>query len=187
MSKTTITREERDFYKKQIETTISIVETFSNNNEFSPTMLINSLLSLVVLPFEAAKKHDRTKTFPGSLETVMKSFLCYPEIFSPIKCCNGEKVLYGNKTIYSFVNKFRNGIAHQNLRVNVDENRNITITIYNIFVSGACKNCKNKVCKEKGLSPSRGKVEDFRITVTVPQLQKIALYIANSYLKSMDE
>ena len=132
------------------------------------------------------KKHNGEKTFHGSLDTIMKSFSCYPEIFIPIKSCDGEKVLYGNKTIYSFVNKFRNGIAHQNLKVNVDKNRNITITIYNIFVSGACKKCKNKTCKEKGLYPSRGKVEDFRITVTVPQLQKIALYIANSYLKSMD-
>ena len=44
-----------NFYIDQIKTTKQIINRFSNTEEFSPTMLINSLLSLVVLPYESAK------------------------------------------------------------------------------------------------------------------------------------
>ena len=54
-----------EFFIEQIKTTKKIIHTFSKNDEFSPTMLINSLLSLVVLPFESAKITNGEKIFPG--------------------------------------------------------------------------------------------------------------------------
>lgn len=175
-----------NFYIDQIKTTKQIINRFSNTEEFSPTMLINSLLSLVVLPYESAKIKNGEKIFPGGYKDLEKKLGFSPVIFNPIKSCDGEEVKYGNKTIYSYINKFRNGIAHQNLSVSVDENRVIYVTIYNKFTSPKCKGCKSKRCTEKGLQYAKCGIVDFKITVTVQQLQKVALYIADSYLKAME-
>lgn len=173
------------FFIEQIKTTKEIIKRFSNTEEFSPTMLINSLLSLVILPFEKAKKTTRERIFPGTYKELERKLGFNPIIFQPIKSCNGREILYYNKTIYAYINKFRNGIAHQNLKVNVDENRIIFITIYNKFKNVNCNKCKVKQCKNKGLSYSQSGIIDFKITVTVNQLQKLALYIADSYLKAI--
>ncbi len=45
----------REFYVNQIKTTVEIVKQFSNTSEFSPTMLLNSLLSLDLLPLNLLK------------------------------------------------------------------------------------------------------------------------------------
>lgn len=180
-----ISTEQQEFFISQIETTKKIVETFSNTEEFSPAMLINSLLSLVILPFECAKKKNREKIFPGKFKDIMKSLSIAPSIFLPIKSCSGNNIEYNNKTIYAFVNKFRNGIAHQNLTVDVDEHRHIHITVINKYSCRNCKNCKVKCCEEKGLKKQGNSVIDFKIRVTVKELQKIALYIANAYLRAI--
>ena len=148
-------------------------------------MLINSLLSLVVLPFECAKKTDGKKIFPGHFTDLEKKIGVTPQIFVPIKSCSDGKVSYNYKTIYAFVNKFRNGIAHQNLAVDVDEQRHIHITVVNKFSCNNCKNCKVKSCEEKGLKKQGNSVVDFQIRVTVSELQKVALYIADAYLKAI--
>lgn len=174
----------QEFYISQIKTTKEIINTFSATKEFSPTMLINSLLSLVVLPFEQAKKTNGKKIFPGKYSDLEKKLGFSPLIFQPIKSCNSKKTVYYYKTIYAYINKFRNGIAHQNLSVSVDENKEIRITIFNVYNKN-CQNCKSKNCINKGLSYSPKGIVDFKITVTVKQLQKIALYIADSYLKAI--
>lgn len=175
----------KEFYIEQIKTTKKIIKEFSNSEEFSPTMLINSLLSLVVLPFEKAKKKDGKKVFPGTYKALEKNIGFLPIIFTPIKCCNNEQPDFENKTIYSFIRKFRNGIAHQNLDVSVNKNRFVKIKIYNKFSCSNCKKCKSQACKNKGLNMNGNSVVDFEINVTVKQLQKLAEYIANSYLKSI--
>ena len=180
-----ISNEQQEFFISQIETTKKIVETFSNTEEFSPAMLINSLLSLVILPFECAKKKNGKKIFPGKFVDLMKKLSITPSVFVPIKICSGNNIKYNNKTIYVFVNKFRNGIAHQNLTVDVDEHRHIHITVMNKFSCSNCKNCKKKYCEEKGLQKQGHSVVDFKIRVTVEELQKIALYIANAYLRAI--
>ena len=176
---------QRQFFITQIETTKQIIKKFSTTDEFSPTMLINSLLSLVVLPFECAKKTDGNKIFPGRFADLVKKIGIAPQIFVPIKNCIDGDVSYNNKTIYAFVNKFRNGIAHQNLAVDVDEQRHIHITVVNKFSCNNCKNCKVKSCEEKGLKKQGNSVVDFQIRVTVSELQKVALYIADAYLKAI--
>lgn len=181
------TGETADFYITQIKTTIAIIEKFSKTDEFSPTMLINSLLSLVVLPFESAKRRNREKIFPGEFKELSKKLGFSPVVFNPIKSCDEINPKYANRTIYAYINKFRNGIAHQNLSVAVAEDKSVHITIYNRYENPKCKRCKSKKCAEKGLQYSSGGIVDFKITVTVNQLQKLALYIANSYLKAIEE
>lgn len=183
-----IDEKEQAFFISQIETTKEIIRKYSNTDEFSPTMLLNSLLSLVIIPYERAKKSNGERIFPGKLEDLSKRLSVSPTVFQPIKSCSKDKIIYGNKTIYSFVNKFRNGIAHQNLSVDVDENREVHITICNKFSCNECKNCVKKTmrkCEEKGLTRENGAVIDFEIRVTVNELQRLALYIADCYLKAI--
>ena len=176
----------QEFFISQIKTTKEIIHTFSNTGAFSPTMLINSLLSLVVLPFESAKKSNGEKIFPGAYKDLENKLGFAPVVFNPIKYCNGKETVYSNRTIYSYINKFRNGIAHQNLSVNVDDDKVLYITIYNRYSSPNCKKCKSKSCTKKGLQYNRNGIIDFEIMVTVEQLQKLALYIADSYLKAIE-
>ena len=176
---------QNQFYIEQIETTKQIIKKFSKTDEFSPTMLINSLLSLVVLPFERAKKTARNKVFPGHFADFVKKTGITPQIFVPIKNCVDGNVSYNNKTIYAFVNKFRNGIAHQNLEVMVDEQRRVRIIITNRFSCKDCSKCKKKKCLEKGVEKHGNSIIDFRISVTIGELQKVALYIADAYLKAI--
>ena len=82
-----------EFYINQIETTKVIVEKFSDSDEFSPTMLINSLLSLVILPFEKAKKSNRKKIFPDKYQDLEKKLGILPQVFSPIKSCKKKRLL----------------------------------------------------------------------------------------------
>lgn len=175
-----------EFYVLQIKNTKEIIRRFANCKELSPTMLINSLLSLVIFPFEKAKRADGNKIFPGTYKELEEKLGFHPIIFAPIKGCQNGRVKYSNKTIYTYINKFRNGIAHQNLDVYVDENKIIYITIYNVFNARECMKCQSLACKEKGVEHVRGESIDFKITVTVEQLQKLALYIADSYLVAID-
>lgn len=173
------------FCIKQIEITKRIINKFSDASEFSPTMLLNSLLSLVVLPFEDAKKRDGRRIFKGGIKGLLNTFGCVSLTFQPIKRCTAGKPEFERRDIYSFIRKFRNGIAHQNLTVFVDQNKEVFICIYNKYSCADCKKCKEKKCKEKGLKISGAGVKDFEICVTVPQLQRIALYIADSYLRAI--
>lgn len=180
---------DQEFYIEQIKTTKKIIETFSDTDEFSPTMLINSLLSLVILPFEKAKEKDGKRIFTGSYTRFKKEIRISPSVFTPIKSCSEEKPCLENKSIYSYVRKFRNGIAHQNLEVFVKEDKVIYIKIYNIYPCGVKCSGKSFCPDKKELSIYKNKgfkgVIDFEITLTVPELQKLALYIANSYLKAI--
>lgn len=185
MGKKKTNDQQQQFYISQIETTKIIIKKFSTTKEFSPAMLLNSLLSLVVLPFENAKKKDTERVFPGKFQDMLHSIAITPVCFSPIKGCSKGDVEYQNKTTYAFINKFRNGIAHQNLTVNVDESKMIHIIIYNKFTCQSCKSCKSKKCEEKGLKKLGNGVIDFQINVTVNELQKLALYIADAYLKAI--
>lgn len=185
-SKNDMNEYSKNFYIEQIKTTKRIINEFSNSKEFSSTMLINSLLSLVVLPCEKAKKNDGNRIFSGTYKDLEKRVGSSPTIFVPIKSCKDGKPKFENKTIYSYIRKFRNGIAHQNLEVNVDPDRNIRIKIYNKFSCNDCKKCKGTLCKEKGLVKKSDSVIDFQMNLTVKQLQKLSLYIADSYLKSIE-
>lgn len=173
------------FYIEQITTTKKLIKTFGNTDEFSPTLLLNCLLSLVVLPYEKAKKKNGDRIFPGEYKNIEKKLGFSPATFQPIKSCKDGKLKYSRKTIYTYINKFRNGIAHQNLEIHVGDNRDISIKIYNKFAGQDCKKCAKKICSQKGLRYESGGIIDYEIIVTVKQLQKLAFYIADSYLKAI--
>ena len=174
-----------NFYINQIRTTQKIINKFKDD-EYSPTVVINSLLSLVILPYEKAKKNNGEKIFSGKLADLQKKLGILPLIFVPIKFCNGSSPQFENKTIYTFVRKFRNGIAHQNLLVTAVENMPVQFTFVNKLSCSECKKCKTEKCKEKGAYKQGDGIVDFKITCTIEQLQKISLYIADSYLKAIE-
>ena len=109
--------ESQKFMVQQIENTIKIIERFFDDRELSYTALQNALLSLVLLPFESAKRRDKTRTWQGKYEDVKKTIGFTDEVFVPISECKNGKVKIGNRSQYSFIKKFRNAVAHQNIMI----------------------------------------------------------------------
>ena len=108
-----------------------------------------------------------------------------PILFQPIRSCVDGEVKYSNGTIYAYINKLRNAIAHQNIIVGVSKEEPL-ITFFNIYyMKGSCKKCPTLKCTEKGLKRQGRGVCDFNISVTLVQLKKLAMYIADSYLKAI--
>ncbi len=97
---------QKKFYISQIETTKRIIKTFSETTEFSPAMLINSLLSLVILPYERAKESGGGRIFPGKYPDLIRKIGISPQIFTPIQSCSNGDVVYNRKTIYTFPSTF---------------------------------------------------------------------------------
>lgn len=175
-----------DFYIKQIKATIRLIENDEGNNDDKIALLLNSLLSLVVLPYEKAKKKNKKRIFAGSFnEKVVKGIGIIPLVFSPIKKCNKYSPQFSKKEITTFINKLRNGIAHQNITIHYVEDE-LHFLIANEFSCSECKSCKEKMCAKHGVKKQKNKVQDFAIDVTAKQLRKTALYIARSYLTAIE-
>ena len=62
--------ENQSFMVRQIKNSITIINKFFDDKELSYTALQNALLSLVLLPFESAKRHDKTRIWQGKYEDV---------------------------------------------------------------------------------------------------------------------
>lgn len=177
--------EEQAFYLSEIRTTQQIMVDLGKNGIYMPTLLINSLLSLIILPYEKAKARDNNRVFSGKFSTFENQMGISPIIFQPIKSCDGSNVKYNNKTTNTFINKIRNGIAHQNISVSISDNRNFSITIKNKYRNKECNKCLKKECMSKGIKKENGGVIDFEITVSLEQLKKLADYVANAYLNAI--
>ena len=95
------------FMKKQIENTVRIINSFFDNQELSYTALQNALLSLVLLPFESAKRKDNRRIWQGKYDDVKKSIGFADEVFVPITECKNSIAKIGNRSQYSFIKKFR--------------------------------------------------------------------------------
>lgn len=172
------------FMKKQIENTVEIINRFFDNRELSYTALQNALLSLVLLPYESVKRHDKSRIWQGKYEDVKKSIGFSDEVFVPISSCKNYEAKIDKRSQYSFIRKFRNAVAHQNIQICVDGNRLISVVFFNIFPA-KCKNCENEYCKAYKLQRRKDGVEDFRVSFTYDQLQSFAQFVANSYLRSI--
>lgn len=179
--------EEQAFYLAEIRTTQQILIDLEDMGEYTPTLLLNSLLSMIVLPYEKAKSNGTDKVFTGRFSTLKTQLGIEPTLFEPIKKCNNCQVKYNNKVISIFINKLRNGIAHQNIAVRIIDDKEFEITIKNKYSNNGCNGCPNPVCKQKGLKRENGGVIDFEITVTVEQLRSLADYIAESYLRAIEQ
>ena len=162
--------------------------SLSDNQAFmkklSYTALQNALLSLVLLPFESAKRKDNRRIWQGKYDDVKKSIGFADEVFVPITECKNSIAKIGNRSQYSFIKKFRNAVAHQNIQICVNEDRLISVRFYNIFPA-KCTKCSNKECKAYTLRRRNGGVEDFKVSFTYQQLHKFALFVASSYLRSI--
>ena len=172
------------FMKKQIENTIQIINAFFDNKELSYTALQNALLSLVILPFESAKRRDSNRIWQGRYNDVKKQIGFVDEVFVPITECKNSIAKIGNRSQYSFIKKFRNAVAHQNIQICVNEDRLISVKFYNIFPA-KCTKCSNKGCKAYTLQRRNGGIEDFKVSFTYQQLHRFALFVANSYIRSI--
>lgn len=172
------------FMVAQINNSISIIEHFFEDEELSYTALQNALLSLVLLPFESAKRRDKSRIWQGKYDDVKKDIGFTDEVFVPISECKNSTAKIGNRSQYSFIRKFRNAIAHQNIQICVNEKRLVSIRFYNIFPA-KCAKCNNKECKAYALQRRNGGVEDFSVSFTYKQLHTFALFVANSYLRSI--
>ena len=173
-----------EFMVEQLQNTMDIVTFFSDNSRLSYTALQNALLSLVLLPYEAAKKKDGSRTWRGSYSDVRK-VIGFSEItFKPIAECRGGIVKYNSRTQYSFIKKFRNAIAHQNIEIKLKGHEIDTIEFHNIFPT-KCDTCSNVDCTAKELKHIEGGREDFRVSFTYKQLHDFAFYVAESYTRSI--
>lgn len=178
---------EQAFYLAEIKTTQQILEDLGKNNIYMPTLLINSLLSMIVLPYEKAKTKGSGKVFSDKFSVFEHNIGIKPTLFQPIKTCKNCKIECNKKVTSIFINRLRNGIAHQNITVSPVGDRDFSITIKNKYKNTNCNNCKNPTCKSKELKRENGGVIDFEITLTVEQLMKLAEYIANKYLHAIDK
>lgn len=86
------------FMKKQIENTISIINKFFDDKELSYTALQNALLSLVLLPYESAKRRDRTRIWQGKYDDIKKDVGFIDEVFMPIAECKNSKVKFSKNS-----------------------------------------------------------------------------------------
>ncbi len=172
------------FMKKQIENTIQIINAFFDNKELSYTALQNALLSLVILPFESAKRRDSNRIWQGRYNDVKKQIGFVDEVFVPITECKNSIAKIGNRSQYSFIKKFRNAVAHQNIQICVNEDHLVSVRFYNIFPA-KCTKCSNKGCKAYTLQRRNGGIEDFKVSFTYQQLHRFALFVANSYIRSI--
>lgn len=177
--------EEQAFYLAEIKTTQQILSDLGDNGIYTPTLLLNSLLSMIVLPYEKAKVQNYKFLSEDKIAVFEKSLGITPTLFQPISKCDGNAPSYNTKTVKSFINKLRNGIAHQNIKVTISGDRDFEITIKNKFTCKNCKGCTSVKCKDKGVKRENGGVIDFEVTVSVNQLKKLAYYIANAYLRAI--
>ena len=176
--------EEQAFYLAEIKTTQQMLTDLGNKGVYMPTLLINSLLSMIVLPYEKAQNNN---AFKEKFSLFEKQMNITPTLFIPIENCKNYEVHYKKVTTKNFVNKLRNGVAHQNIKVSIINDKDFTITIKNKYHCNNCNKCPTPVCKDKGVKREKSGVIDFEITLTVKQLTQLANYIANAYIKALSK
>jgi len=139
------------------------------------TFLLNCLLGLIVNVSENEKKSN--KTFKGKIDDDFLSnlpekigFIINNSNDNEISNINlfeintniGHKEDLKTRTKLWFINKLRNGIAHQNIE-GINENKKwVGLKLWN----------------------TNSDIKDFEIVFTIDELKKLSLMIANDYLES---
>lgn len=113
-----------------VERTIDILENY--RGPFSFSNLINCSLGLILLPYEKISTADIWEKDIAEIEFLKEVKI---KTFTPIKKIkSGEKIFY-KKTLYTFLRKLRNGIAHQHI-VPINKNGKLyQIQIFNKYHS----------------------------------------------------
>lgn len=154
---------------RRIRETKQILFEFDETDDRYFTILLNSLLSLIVLPTEKLKRRPMEKVFGASFAVFQNVTGIVPKVFNPIKKFDKAKgdFVRGNNTPQWFVNKLRNGIAHQHIEF-IDTDADTKIRIFNVFPTEEAK--KREI--------------DFDIVLSAPELKSLALFIADCYLRT---
>lgn len=148
------------FNIKFVERTKEILESYKGAHEVSN--LLNCTLGLIILPYEQIKEKQNS-FWDTELLTIsnLPSFGIHK--FEPIQSIRKENIKYYPKTLKVFLQKIRNGLAHQNIQP-VNENE----TFKGVIISNYFDKAK--------------KHEDLKVEFGRDQLKEFALFIANEYL-----
>lgn len=186
----------RDFVICQIRESLENNDVLCLDDLTSRILLYNSLIALIVLPVEQAKRSgtsgEKNPLFKKSLSDLRKACQFDLTVFEPIQGFDSNGSLkFQRKSIYCFMTKLRNSIAHQNIAFDEDGQLNHSITFFNRFGVSEKKAAKlsissQKELSEKGLHLKNGYIEDFRITLTFEQLRTLANWIGEEYLRAME-
>lgn len=149
-----------------IRRTKELIETY--DGEFTITLLMNSLLSLIVLPKEFSK--DRNMKFLDDLivdveviKTVIskKDFMFKEGVYSK----KGKPDVPNPRNLDNLLRKIRNGISHQHITP----------------ISGGLNKWTGVILEDFNSNHSKGLHIEFKIA----ELKEFALYVADSYLKGL--
>lgn len=140
--------------------TIKILNGYDGPYTFSNT--INCTLGLIILPFENLNENPIWDTNIQEIDTLRAVEI---RIFNPLRRDrdNRNRTEQLPKTLRNFLMKIRHGIAHQNiLPINKD----------------------GKLCKIEITNKFKNEV-DLQVIFTEEQLNKFALFIAETYLDGL--
>ena len=146
-----------------IRRTKELIESYEG--EFSITLFMNSLLSLIVLPKEYSKK--RNMAFLKELITdvdVLKKVISKKDFFFNEGEINiaGQPNVPNPRDLDNLLRKIRNGISHQHITP----------------VSSKSNKWTGVIFKDYNSNHTQG----LHIEFTIAELKEFALFIANSYL-----
>ena len=88
---------DENLIRKQIKETKEIIHRTDASDKLYLSLLINSLLSLVVLPMEELKRKLREKIFGSGFIDFQKVTGVVPIIFKPVKEVTNGKIIYLTK------------------------------------------------------------------------------------------
>ena len=150
---------------KRINQTIEIINNLESKSDNYMTMLMNSLLSLIVLPIEELKRDDTKRFFGDRMVKFYKQTGIVPIKFDPQWVNENNKLVNQNRIPKNFFIRLRNSISHQNIEET--EIDGVTyITFFNQF-------------KQKG---RKEPIVDFIVKVSDKELKKLSLFIGRTYL-----
>ena len=155
-------------------------------------MLYNSLVALIVLPVEEAKrqgtKRKKNPLYTKTLSDLQKDCSFSLELFEPIDHFDKDRgcLLFSNRTIYSFMRKLRNAIAHQNVRF--DSKGGISrISFFNVYrPRGLSQEMLSSQLSQRKLKLVKHSIEDFRISVSFEELRDLSTWIGSEYLRALN-
>lgn len=182
-----------------------IQESLERNKELNLSqlpdriLLYNSLIALIVLPVEEARrrgtKKERNPLFKKSFSDLKKTCDFSLELFEPIEGFDRKTRLlkYCKKDTYAFARKLRNAIAHQNVRFD-DQEGSYKISFFNLYTTPyepseeiayqlKQRNLEARTARSQNRTITT--VEDFRIVMSFDGLRELGNWIGSEYLRAL--
>lgn len=149
----------KNFNIEFVKRTKKILNEYSGGFDFST--LINCTLGLLILPYENVK-FSTNPIWDQDVSEIATIRVLDITRFEPIEKIKSGNTTYYPKTAKVFLQKIRNGLAHQNIQT-INDNGSFTGVIIKNFYF------------EK---------QDLEVTFTQKQLHDFALFIADQYLSA---